>query len=332
MSVSGVRRFTRTLCGIFAICAVFAFESINAQEITYIHTNHLGSPILTTDSSGQVVWQGTRRSYGDPSGSTGQNKHKPIGFTGGSDDAATGLVYLINRYYDPSIGRFISVDPIRFKESNTALFNRYAYANNNPVMNVDPDGLESVGEIIDRRATAAAEEGRHFATYGWAFAGTAWTWLGAEGTSQVFDKGLEGSTTGDKVGASLETLGIIPLAKIAQVIRNRGATETATELAQRLGREGEDAAGIVQGAKETIPSLTGTAAYRVPDELTHVTLREIKNVAHLSNTAQLRDFLAYAQREGLTFILQTRPNTTFSGPLQELIDQGFIVHQIIGRP
>jgi hypothetical protein len=39
--------------------------------------------------------------------------------------------------------RWLSVDPVGFKESNPASFNRYAYANNNPYKYVDPDGKEA---------------------------------------------------------------------------------------------------------------------------------------------------------------------------------------------
>ena len=46
------------------------------------------------------------------------------------------------RYYDPLIGRFYSNDPVGFTASNPMMFNRYAYANNNPYKFVDPDGLE----------------------------------------------------------------------------------------------------------------------------------------------------------------------------------------------
>jgi uncharacterized protein RhaS with RHS repeats len=42
------------------------------------------------------------------------------------------------RYYDPVIGRFMSNDPIGFRDVHS--FNRYAYANNNPYKYVDPDG------------------------------------------------------------------------------------------------------------------------------------------------------------------------------------------------
>lgn len=44
------------------------------------------------------------------------------------------------RYYDPVIGRFYSNDPVGFTTSNPMMFNRYAYANNNPYKYVNPDG------------------------------------------------------------------------------------------------------------------------------------------------------------------------------------------------
>ena len=48
------------------------------------------------------------------------------------------------RYYDPVIGRFISTDPQQFDEENPHLFNRYAYANNNPYRYIDPNGQFAV--------------------------------------------------------------------------------------------------------------------------------------------------------------------------------------------
>lgn len=48
--------------------------------------------------------------------------------------------------------------------------------------------------------------------------------------------------------------------------------------ARALGIAGEEAVGV--GAKTRIPSLTGTAKYRIPDQLTSTTLGEVKNVGH----------------------------------------------------
>ena len=55
-------------------------------------------------------------------------------------DQATGLTYMQQRYYDPQVGRFLSVDPMAVETSNAFNFNRYNYANNNPYKFTDPDG------------------------------------------------------------------------------------------------------------------------------------------------------------------------------------------------
>ena len=53
--------------------------------------------------------------------------HNPFRYCGEYFDEETGNIYLRNRYYDPSIGRFITEDPIRDG------LNWYIYAGNNPV-------------------------------------------------------------------------------------------------------------------------------------------------------------------------------------------------------
>lgn len=101
------------------------------------------------------------------------------------------------------------------------------------------------------------------------------------------------------------------------------AAKTGLSNARALGIAGEEAVGV--GSKVRIPSLTGTAKYRIPDQLTSTTLGEVKNVSHLSLTRQLTDFHMFSQQTGRQFILYTRPNTTFSGPLQNLINNGSII-------
>lgn len=55
-------------------------------------------------------------------------------------DAGTGMTYMQQRYYDPQVGRFLSIDPIAANGSTGENFNRYSYANNNPFRFSDPDG------------------------------------------------------------------------------------------------------------------------------------------------------------------------------------------------
>ena len=49
------------------------------------------------------------------------------------------------RYYDPVMGRFLSVDPVGFLETGEpSKFNRYIYSNNDPINMFDPDGRDTL--------------------------------------------------------------------------------------------------------------------------------------------------------------------------------------------
>ncbi|CAM3462185.1 hypothetical protein ISCU110981_03865 [Isoptericola cucumis] len=57
---------------------------------------------------------------------------------------ASGLVAVGARYYDPGIGRFISVDPV-MDLTDPQQWNAYSYANNNPLTWSDPSGMIPIG-------------------------------------------------------------------------------------------------------------------------------------------------------------------------------------------
>ena len=108
------------------------------RTTTFYHTDGLGSVVAATDQSGAVLWRKDYAPYGAQIDSTPDSES--IAYTGKQHDDVTGLTYFGARYYDPEIGRFLSVDPVGFVESNPTSFNRYAYVNNNPYKYVDPDG------------------------------------------------------------------------------------------------------------------------------------------------------------------------------------------------
>ena len=107
--------------------------SESSAVLTYLYSDQLGSVVMEADGSGNVVGTQSYSPYGTLASSTG-NDPTPFGFAGGYTDP-TGLIYLINRYYDPMTGQFVSVDP-QVQSTGQA----YSYAGDNPINNVDPTG------------------------------------------------------------------------------------------------------------------------------------------------------------------------------------------------
>lgn len=65
----------------------------------------------------------------------------PFRYRGYFYDEETGLYYLKSRYYDPEVGRFITIDGVSYIDPETINgLNLYAYCGNNPVMYTDPNG------------------------------------------------------------------------------------------------------------------------------------------------------------------------------------------------
>ncbi|WP_371184598.1 RHS repeat domain-containing protein [Xanthomonas sacchari] len=118
-----------------------------AETVEYVHTDALGTPIAITDASGNLIETSEYEPYG-------KLLNRPVtdgpGFTGHVQDAATGLTYMQQRYYDPVIGRFLSVDPVTVNLKSGSGFNRYVYGNNNPYRFFDPDGRCVGSHISDR--------------------------------------------------------------------------------------------------------------------------------------------------------------------------------------
>ena len=113
----------------------------------YQHTDALGSPVAGTDEAGALVVRTTYEPYGAALNRTVDG----LGYSGHVMDAATGLVYMQQRYYDPSIGRFLSFDPVTADTNTGWNFNRYNYAANNPYKFKDPDGriIETVWDAAN---------------------------------------------------------------------------------------------------------------------------------------------------------------------------------------
>ncbi|HRO62701.1 RHS repeat-associated core domain-containing protein [Thermomonas sp.] len=112
----------------------------NTTTIRYLHTDALGSPIAKTSATGAIIETSEYEPYGRLLNRANDNR---AGYTGHVMDAVSGLTYMQQRYYDPAIGRFLSVDPVTAYSNPVGAFNRYWYANGNPYRFVDLDGRQS---------------------------------------------------------------------------------------------------------------------------------------------------------------------------------------------
>jgi RHS repeat-associated protein len=113
----------------------------HAGTVTYVYTDPQGTPLAEANASGTITARFDYAPYGQSVTSMGAAPSGP-GYTGHVNDPDTGLVYMQARYYDPSVGRFLSVDPVQPSAGSSFNFNRYDYASNNPVNHIDPDGRQ----------------------------------------------------------------------------------------------------------------------------------------------------------------------------------------------
>ncbi|MCU7920888.1 MAG: RHS repeat protein [Candidatus Thiodiazotropha sp. (ex Epidulcina cf. delphinae)] len=115
-----------------------------AEVLSYLHTDHLGAVVKATDQGQNLVWDATRRPFGERDITTAQIG-MPLGFPGQIFDEETGNYYNYFRDYDPSTGRYLQSDPIGLDGG----LNTYLYVNANPIRFVDPTGeLGYTGAIL----------------------------------------------------------------------------------------------------------------------------------------------------------------------------------------
>jgi len=123
---------------------------LQTKNLHYYHPDHLGSSNVVTDTSGTVVESTEFYPYGRPRHEERIAFNSAYKYTGKELDRATGLMYYEARYYEPVVGRFISVDPLAENPPSTVSgwlidpqsLNSYAYTQNNPVKYIDPLGKD----------------------------------------------------------------------------------------------------------------------------------------------------------------------------------------------
>lgn len=123
-----------------------------APTVTYLLNDHLGGADAFVSASGSLLARasyhpmGARRA-GDGSGNVPTAAEwaqiaalTPRGYTGHEHLDNLGVIHMNGRVYDPTLGRFLSPDPIVQAPYDGQSLNRYSYALNNPHRYTDPSG------------------------------------------------------------------------------------------------------------------------------------------------------------------------------------------------
>lgn len=237
--------------------------------IYFYHLDHLGTPLVITNEQGEIVWQADYQPFGkaDIQIDTIGNSFR---FPGQFYDAETGFHYNYHRYYDPTIGRYLTPDPIGL----TGGINLYTYADLDPIKLVDPFGMFNSSRVFWGVAEASAGGlgiGLAVATeYFTVGAGTA----AAVGLSAISVPALSHGVTEIIVGALEDKENRIP--QIPQASGPALAALVATGNVDKANRADLVANMVLLGGK------VGKMAAEVPS---HVYLGMLEAVSNFGNVA-----------------------------------------------
>lgn len=125
--------------------AMFVPNGSNPPTVYYLHTDHLNTPRLVTDTANNLRWRWLAEPFGtslpeESPGGLGLLTHN-LRFPGQYADSESGLYYNYFRDYDSTTGRYTQSDPIGLRGG----INTYAYVGGNPLQYVDPLGHNRKG-------------------------------------------------------------------------------------------------------------------------------------------------------------------------------------------
>jgi RHS repeat-associated protein len=267
---------------------------------TWIASDHLGSASKALNTSGFVTWEERYTPFGEGVFKPTGNKNQ-TGFTGHIQDDASGLTYMQARFYDPVIGRFLSIDPVGFVASGNdpRHFNRYGYGFNDPVNKVDPDG-RAPQSVMDQRYVAPVVGPEHAANIqqvhndiGNALGEGMYDFFIADAVNTA-TSAMEGDLKGVAVGAVLtvskpakaldKAKDVAKMAKdLSKKINKNSVTIKTPDGAKRFDLQGASHKGVetphVQGLKNNTNPETGeTFLNKVSSDVQPMTKSDIRTV------------------------------------------------------
>jgi len=306
---------SRLFAVLAAGCLLLGPRAVQAQTVEYYHLDAQGNVLVVTDSGGTVVEQHDYLPYGEECVTGPCAGNTPVGqgdqpkrFTGKERDAETGLDYFGARYYGSKIGRFTTTDPAYTIAENLVdpqRWNRYAYARNNPLRYVDPDGrvlILSGSQTAQTQATAIANSG----LFGQQLI------IAANGVASLQGTGQQGPPTAGQAALAGTLAGVIADKGVTRISLSEGSPTTITGSWAKSDIDVSDMAMFGRGPG---PTMAGKLGHEVTEQY----LKQVKGigdfgVAHSQAVAAENRITGWVRsttdtgqldRSGSGFIVQT---------------------------
>ncbi|GAB3933048.1 hypothetical protein GCM10029976_039840 [Kribbella albertanoniae] len=120
--------------------AVRSDNGTPTSDLSWLVTDYHGTSQVAVNAATLTPTKRYAKPFGDPRGAEPTAWPDDNGFLNKPEDKVTGLTTVGAREYDPTIGRFISLDPLLDPNDPQQMLG-YTYANDNPVSGSDPTGL-----------------------------------------------------------------------------------------------------------------------------------------------------------------------------------------------
>ena len=260
-------------------------EISNKDIKTYFYLiDIIGNIVGLVDENGNIVVEYDYSSYGKvevKKDTVGISKKDHIRYKGYIYDEETKLYYLISRYYDPEIGRFISPDSVEYIEpSCISGLNLYVYCCNDPINMYDPSGnfaisiglLLAIGGIVGAAIGAGASVAGQYLAIGCSWENFSWGQLALDtvlgGVSGMLSMSPLGLGAMVAANAGLGFVGAVGGHLINGSDFSKGSTWLDIGLSTGLGAlvgliggAGALNAGYLNGAKQTAGFIRAAGLY-----------------------------------------------------------------------
>ncbi|MEW1694926.1 RHS repeat-associated core domain-containing protein [Streptomyces sp. NPDC091278] len=144
--LKGTKKWANRYYGVAGSTIALRTNETGTEKLHFLASDHHGTGNLSlTADTAQGLTKRYTTPFGGARGTTSGTWPDDKTFLGKPTDTGTNLTHIGAREYDPSLGQFISVDPILALDQHQSL-NGYSYANNNPLTFSDPTGLKSDGD------------------------------------------------------------------------------------------------------------------------------------------------------------------------------------------